>query len=261
MTQSPGAGGGARSHRSDRREHSSTFQPGARRRRLPGTRVRSAFITYGRERALVPQGLGDVGTRRVSVAQVGEGGCAFRGGSGSPPQDGRLSQTARLQGSHFPGAVWTLGGFQPYFLPRPGPLFSQRHFPNSRHYYFIQVTLVLARRAARSREETPRTKWAREGKEVGAAAPPCKKIRETPRTPPPSPSRLITHPTSSPFPAKPRAGSSPHSPLDVPLNKTIESKTRKPRLVLEPSIYPFATWIPIFQECQAAKPEPTILSR
>ncbi|XDB53952.1 hypothetical protein ABFV05_007568 [Capra hircus] len=41
------------------------------------------------------------------------------------------------------------GQFQPYFLPRPGPLFSQRHCPNSRHYYFIQVTLVLARRAGK----------------------------------------------------------------------------------------------------------------
>ena len=150
MTQSPGAGGGARSHRSDRREHSSTFQPGARRRRLQGTRVRSAFLTYGRERALVPQGLGDVGTRRVSVAQVGAGGCAFRGGYESLLRGmADWSQTARLQGSQFPGAGWTLGGFQPYILPRPGPLFSQRHFPNSRHYYFIQVTLVLARRAGK----------------------------------------------------------------------------------------------------------------
>ena len=111
---------------------------------------------------------------------------------------------------------------------------------------------------ARSREEPLRTKWAREGKEVGAAAPPFKKFRETPRTPPPSHSRLITHPTSSRSTATPRAGSSPHSPLDVPLNKTIESKTT---LVLEPPISPFATWIPIFQECEAAKPEPAILSR
>ena len=67
---------------------------------------------------------------------------------------------------------------------------------------------------ARSREEPLRTKWAREGKEVGAGAPPCRKFRDTPRTPPPFPSRLITHPTSSRSPATTRAGSCPNSPLD-----------------------------------------------
>ena len=49
--------------------------------------------------------------------------------------------------------------------------------------------------------------------------------------------------------------------VDVPLNKTIGSKTRKPRLVLEPPISPFATWIPILQDCEAVKPEPAIFSR
>ena len=52
-----------------------------------------------------------------------------------------------------------------------------------------------------------------------------------------------------------------NSPLDVPLNKTIRSKTRKPRLLLESPISPFATWIPVLQECEAAKSEPVILFR
>ena len=124
----------------------------------------------------------------------------------------------------------------------------------------LKSSLLWAGEPARSREEPPRTKWAREGKEVGAAAPPCKKFRETPRTPPPSPFRVIAHAISRPTPRPPPittacAGLSPNSPLDVPLNKTIGSKTRKPRLVLEPPISPFATWIPILQECEAAKPE------
>ena len=50
----------------------------------------------------------------------------------------------------------------------------------------------------------------------------------------------------------------PELTAGLPLNKTIESKTP---LVLEPAISPFATWIPILQECEAAKPEPEILSR
>ena len=85
-----------------RQEHSRTVRPGVRRSRLLGTRVRSAFITYSRERALVLQGPGDGGTRRVSDAQVGAGGCAFRGGSGSLLHGmADWSQTARLHGSHF----------------------------------------------------------------------------------------------------------------------------------------------------------------
>ena len=120
----------------------------------PGHPVCSAFITYGRERALVLQGPGDGGTRRVSVAQVGAGGCAFRGGSGSLlPGKADWSQTALLQGSHFPGAGWTLGGFQPYFLPRPDPLVPQRHFPNLRHYYSTQVN----RCGPESRQEAGRS--------------------------------------------------------------------------------------------------------
>ena len=108
-----------------------------------------------------------------------------------------------------------------------------------------------------SRQEGGRSlrgaKGPREGKEEGAAATRCQKFREAPRTPPPSP---FPHPTSSRSPA----GSSPNSPLDVPLNNTIRSKTRKPRLLLEPPISPFVTWIPILQECEAAKSEPAILS-
>ena len=44
------------------------------------------------------------------------------------------------------------------------------------------------------------------------------------------------------------AGSSQNSPLRVPLNQTMRSKSRKPRLVLGPPISPFATWISILQE-------------
>ena len=174
--------------------HSSTFQPRVRRRRLLGTRVRSAFITYGRERALVLQGPGDIGTRRVSVAQVGAGGCAFRGGSGSLlPGKADWSQTARLQGSHFPGAGWTLGGFNRIScrVPAPSSLRVTSQIPGTTTP--LKSSLLWAGEPARSREEPPRTKWAREGKEVGAAAPPCKKFRETPRTPPPSLFRLIAH--------------------------------------------------------------------
>ena len=60
-------------------------------------------------------------------------------------RDARLAPNRPAPGLPLPGAVWTLGRFQPYFLPRCGPLFSRRHFPNSRHYYFTQVNPVLAR--------------------------------------------------------------------------------------------------------------------
>ena len=172
--RSPGAGSGASSCGSDK-SNSSTFHPRARGRRRLGTRVCSAFITYGRERALVLQGPGDGGTRRVSVAQVGAGGCAFRGGSGSLlPGKADWSQTALLQGSHFPGAGCTLGGFRPHFLPRPGPLFSQRHLPNSRHYYYTQGTPVLAQRAGKkpggaTKEQRGRGKGKRRGRRRHAA--------------------------------------------------------------------------------------------
>ncbi|KAI4582544.1 hypothetical protein MJG53_009095 [Ovis ammon polii x Ovis aries] len=52
-----------------------------------------------------------------------------------------------------------------------------------------------------------------------------------------------------------------NSPLDVPLNQTIRSKTKKTRPLLESPISPFATWIPVLQECEAAKSEPVILFR
>ena len=147
----PGDQGGASSCGLDK-SHSSTFKPGARRRRRRrlGTRVRSAFITYRRERARVLQGPGDGGTRRVSVAQVGAGECAFRGGSGSLlPEKADWSQTARLQGSHFPGPGWTLGWFHRISCRVMAALFSQRHLPNSRHHYFTQDAPVLSRRAGK----------------------------------------------------------------------------------------------------------------
>ena len=156
------------------------------------------------------------------------------------------------------GRAGPLGGFNPISCRVPAPSSPSVTSQIPGITTSPKSPLFWPGEPARSREEPPRTKWPRERKEVGAAAPPFKKFRETPRTPPPSHSRLITHPTSSRSTATPRAGSSPHSPLDVPLNKTIESKTT---LVLEPPISPFATWIPIFQECEAAKPEPAILSR
>ena len=159
---SPGAGGGARgrgwSHDAEPwgrgrgwsqqrglgQEHSSTFQQGVRRRRrFLGTRVRSAFITYSRERALVLQGPGDVGTRRVSVAQVGAGGCVFLGGS-----------VSLLPNRPAPGLPLPRGGLDPWgvstlFPAASRPPRSPRHFPNSRHYYSTQVTPVVARRAGK----------------------------------------------------------------------------------------------------------------
>ena len=53
-----------------------------------------------------------------------------------------------------------------------------------------------------------------------------------------------------------RAALIPWMPLDVPLNNTIRSKTRKPRPLLESPI-----WIPVLQECEAAKSEPVIFFR
>ena len=258
----PGYRGGANSGGSDN-SNSSTFQPGARRRRRLGTRVRSAFITYRRERAPVFQGPGDGGTRRVSVTQVGAGGCALWGGSGSLlPGKADWSQTARLQGSHFAGAGWTLGGggggrFTAFPAASRPPASPSVTFQTPCITISPKAPLFWPGEPARSREEPLRRKGAEGREEEAAAATPCKKFREPPRTPPPSPFRVRTHATSSRFPA----GSSRNSPLDVPLNKTIRSKTRKPRLLLESPISPFATWIPVLQECEAAKSEPVILFR
>ena len=199
----PGDQGGASSCGSDN-SNSSTFKPGARhRRRRLGTRVRSAFITYRRERALVLQGPGDGGTRRVSVAQVGAGACALWGGSGSLlPGKADWSQTAWLQGSHFPGAGWTLGGFHRISCRVPAALFSQRHLSNSRHHYFTQDAPVLARRAGKnpggaSEEKRGRGKGKRRRRRRHAA----RSFLEPPPTPPPSPFRVRNHPTSSRSPA------------------------------------------------------------
>ena len=141
----------------------------------PGRRGLLCVYNLPPGKSAVLQGPGDGGTRRVSVAQVGAGGCAFRGGSGSLlPGKADWSQTALLQGSHFPGAGWTLGGFQPHFLPRPSPLFSQRHLPNSRHYYYTQGTPVLAQRAGKkpggaTEEQRGRGKGKRRGRRRHAA--------------------------------------------------------------------------------------------
>ena len=189
-----GRGPGWSQQRGLGQEHSSTFQQGVRRRRrFLGTRVRSAFITYSRETALVLQGPGDVGTRRVSVAQVGAERRAFRGGSGSIRGMPDWPQTARLQGSHFQGRSGPLGGFNPISCRVADPSFPSVTSQIPDITTSPKSTLFWPGVPARSREEPPRTKWAREAKEVGAAAPPCKKFRETPGTPPPSPLPLITH--------------------------------------------------------------------
>ena len=65
------------------------------------------------------------------------------------PREVRLVPTTRLQGSHFLGAGWTLGGFHRISCRVPATLFSQRHLPNSRHHYFTQGTPVLTRRACK----------------------------------------------------------------------------------------------------------------
>lgn len=212
------------------------------------------MITYGRERALVLQGPGDGGNRRVSVTQVGAGGCAFRGGSGSLLRG--MADWSKRPGSTaptFPGGGLDPWGFQPYILPRPGPLFSQRHFPNSRHYYFIQVTPVLLRRAGKKPGGDSRGLNGPEGRR-GRRRHPVKSFAK------PYGQFLIPFPAHNPsnLLAFPRHGLRRVIPCTHrwTFRSTRPSKTRKPRLVLELSIYPFATWIPIFQEREAAKAEP-----
>lgn len=226
---------GASSCGSDK-SNSSTFQPG--RQLAAASWAPGPLCVYNLPpgRALVLQGPGDGGTRRVSLHRSGVEGvlCGVDLGPFSPgrPTGPKPpgSRTPTLQ-----GAGWTLGGFHRIFCHVPATLFSQRHLPNSRHYYFIQGTPVLAGRAWQEALRSLRgEKGPREGKEEEAAATPCKKFREPPRTRPPSlpgqnPSNLLAFP----------AGSSRNSPLDVPLNKTIRSKTRKPRLLWShPSLPP-----------------------
>ena len=66
---------------------------------------------------------------------------------------------------------WSSG---PHFLPRPGPLFSQRHLPNSWHYYYTQGTPLLDQRAGKkpggaSEEQRGRGKGKRRGPRRHAA--------------------------------------------------------------------------------------------
>ena len=173
------------------------------------------------------------------------------------PREVRLVPTTRLQGSHFLGAGWTLGGFHRISCRVPATLFSQRHLPNSRHHYFTQGAPVLARRAGKkpggaSEEKRGRGKGKRKRRRRHHAR---SFANPADTTPIPfsgqNPSNLLAFPRKFIW----------NSPLDVPLNKTIRSKTRKPRLLLESPISPFATWIPVLQECEAAKSEPAILFR
>ena len=241
-----------------RQEHSRTVRPGVRRRRLLGIRVRSAFITYGRERALVLQGPGDGGTRRVSVAQVGAGGCALWGGSGSLlPGKADWSQTARLQGSHFAGAGGTLGGFTAFPAASRPPSSPSVTSQTPGITTSPKTPLFWPGEPARTREEPPRRKGA-EGRERGGGG--GDTMQEVSRTPADTSPIPFSGQNPSNLLAFPRRFIR-NSPLDVPLNKTIRSKTRKPRVLLESPISPFATWIPVLQECEAAKSEPAILFR
>ena len=93
-------------------------------------------------------------------------------------------------------------GVSPHFLPRPGHPLLPASPPK------LPASLLHPRRPCsgpESRQEAGRRfrgeKGPREGKEEAAAATPCKKFREPPRTPPPSPFRVRTHPTSSRSPA------------------------------------------------------------
>ena len=93
-------------------------------------------------------------------------------------------------------------GVSPHFLPRPGHPLLPASPPK------LPASLLHPRRPCsgpESRQEAGRSfrgeKGPREGKEEAAAATPCKKFREPPRTPPPSPFRVRTHPTSSRSPA------------------------------------------------------------
>ena len=197
----PGDRGGTSSGSSDK-SNSSTFQPGVRRRRLLGTRVRSAFKTYRRERALVLQGPGDGGTRRVSVAQVGAGRCALWGGSGSLlPGKADWSQTAWLQGSHFPGAGGTLGGFTAFpaasWPPSSPSVTSQTPGITTSP----KAPLFWPGEPARSWQEPPRRKGAEGSERGGGDGDTLQEVSRTPRTPPPCPFRVRTHPTSSRSPA------------------------------------------------------------
>ena len=184
----PGYRGGANSGGSDN-SNSSTFQPGARRRRRLGTRVRSAFITYRRERAPVFQGPGDGGTRRVSVTQVGAGGCALWGGSGSLlPGKADWSQTARLQGSHFAGAGGTLGGFTAFPAASRPPSSPSVTSQTPRTTASPKAPLFCPGEQASSSGEPPRSKGARTPAHTT------------------TPVQVVTHPTS----LRPPTASSPN---------------------------------------------------
>lgn len=72
------------------------------------------------------------------------------------------SQTARLHGSHSKGAAdpWRVSTLFPAASRAPSSPGGHSQIPG--HYYFIQVTLVLARRAGnKPGGAPPRTKWAR----------------------------------------------------------------------------------------------------
>ena len=171
---SPGAGGGARGP---------GVEPGAK----AGTRALKPFSAESAS----PPPPGHQGPLCVYNLRPGKsagpsraGRCRDQKGLCCTGRGGRVCFSRRVwvpspkppgsKGSHFPGAVWTLVGFQPYFLPRPGPLVP----PVTSQIPGITTPpkspLLCPGEPARSREEPPRTKWAREGKEVGAAAHPVK---------------------------------------------------------------------------------------
>lgn len=215
------------------------------------------FITYRRERARVLQGPGDGGTRRVSVAQVGAGGCAPCGVDLGPFSPGRPTgpKPPGLQGSHFPGADGTLGGFTAF------PAASRPPSSPSATSQIPGITTspkappVLA---SESRQEAGRAR----GEKAEGAGKRRRRRRHharsfaNPADTTPIPFRVRTHPTSSRFCRFIR-----NSPLDVPLNQTIRSKTKKTRpLWSHPS--PFCHLDPSFgKSARLPSQKPVILFR
>ena len=109
------------------------------------------------------------------------------------PRDARLVPNRPAPGLPLPRGGLDPWGVSTLFPAAPRPPRPPASLPKFAALLLHPSQPLWPGEPTRSREEPPRTKWAREGKEVGAAAPPCKKFRETPRTPPPSLFRLIAH--------------------------------------------------------------------
>ena len=130
---------------------------------------------------------------------------------------GPFSQTARLQGLPLPRGGLDPCGVSTLFPAASRPPRAPRHFPNSRHYYSTQVTPVVSRRAGKKPGGASEDQMGQGRERGGGGGPPCKKFRETPRTPPPSPFRLMLCYAKSlqscPTLCDPIDGSPPGSPI------------------------------------------------